>query len=112
MPAETTRKERRDEYHKLLRIIEYNTGGKQPALISRTSLYVVASNAGMDRGHVADRLQAARENGDVLESNGKLALATEKSLRAVVGEENQADHPRPQLIERCAAMLEEVADAE
>lgn len=108
MPQQQTRAERKEQYEQVLRIIEHNTGGDQPALASLTSITQIGRQAGIDGEDVLDRLQAARENDDILEWQGRVALATEEGLRAVIGEENQAEYPRRQLIERCVDMLEEV----
>lgn len=109
---EQTRAERKGQYEQVLPIIEHNTGGEQPALASLTSITQIARQTGINGGDVLDRLQAAKENGDILEWQGRVALATERGLKDVVGEENQAEYPRRQLIERCIDMLEEVDNGE
>lgn len=102
------RARRREEYEQVLRIVECNTGGKQPALIARTSLLQLATQAGLSIDRARKRIQAAVGNEDLLEWNGKLARADRESLQAVVAEENAAEYPRVGLLKRCDQLAPEV----
>jgi len=84
---DTTRAERKDEYETILRIVEGNTGGKQPALARAASVKQVAISAGVTAPR--SRLQAAVENGDVLRIRDRVVRTTEPDLRDALGEINE-----------------------
>lgn len=105
------RRRRREEYETILRIVEHNTGGvdrPQPALAKRAVIVRLARQAGIQHRRARRRIQAAVENDDLLDWHGELARVDEASLKAVVAEEDAADHPRLGLIRRCADLIREV----
>ena len=104
------RRRRREEYEKLLRILDYQTAttdSNQPALLSRMELRNAATNAGMDRETMKKRLRAAVENGHVLEWHGEFALVTEEKIEAVRDQEIAAENQRKMLIGKCNIILQQ-----
>ena len=102
------RRERRGEYRRVLRIVEYNTGGPQPAMASTSSIRTVAGHAGMDNDVVTKRIRAAVENGDLLEHEDRVALVDEASIEAVRDEEVAAENTRKPLVGKCYCLLQDL----
>lgn len=102
MSQDLTRADRRDEYEKLLSIVEHNTGDKQPALARAASIKSTAIAAGVTAPR--SRLQAAVEQGDLLQIRDRVVRTAEPDLRDALGELNEQ---RQTVI---AALEEEAAD--
>jgi len=100
---DTTRAERRAEYETVLRIVEHNTGGRQPALARIPSVQQTAIQAGVTAPR--SRLQAAIEQGDLLRLRDRVVRTTEPDLRDALGEINEQ---RQDVVDA----LEEVTDDE
>lgn len=65
---ELTRRERRELLHRVLRVIEYQTGEPQPPGVTERAIReVLCSKAGEDPEAVSKALRAAVENGLVLD---------------------------------------------
>lgn len=62
----------------------------------------------MDKGDVKMRIQAAIENGDLLEWHGQLALIDEASIEAVRDEEIAAGVTRTKLVGKCNGILQDL----
>lgn len=105
-----TREERRDAYERVLSIVDHNTGGKQRAMVARTSVTQIAVSIGIV--DPAKRVRAAIENDDLLRYHGRVCRTDEESLRAVILQEADAKHTRKTLVGRCNRALEEVDDGE
>lgn len=102
-----TREDRRDRYHKLLGIVEYNTGGKQRATASIGSILTIASYCDIPARKAKRSLQAAVDNDGLLEFDGRYACTDTESLRAVLVEESNRDEGmRKALVKRCNRLLE------
>lgn len=108
--AGTMRADRREAYERILRIVEHNTGGKQPAMATVTSVTQIAAEAGVDEPR--KRLRAAVENDDVVVLEGRVCLAEPEAIRAAIEEESEREHPRKDRIGWLNQVLqEEVEDA-
>lgn len=102
------RRESREHYQKIRRIIQYNTGGqhdKSRAGMRVAEVGMIARNAGLDPGVATNKLRALRENGEVLryrDNDGawRYCLATEDALEAVVGQHNRIGEPPTDVIEQ------------
>ncbi|MFW5935356.1 MAG: hypothetical protein ACOCQL_05855 [Halolamina sp.] len=110
MSGDLTRADRRDEYHQVLRIVDANTGGAQPALASVSSITQIASSAGVTEP--GKRLRAAVENDDVVTLEGRVCLAEPEAIRAAIEAEAQSEHPREDRIGWLNRVLQEVKDGE
>ncbi|MFW5903713.1 MAG: hypothetical protein ACOCS7_03140 [Halolamina sp.] len=99
MSDETTRSDRRDEYHQVLGIVEANTGGRQRPLARVASVKQTAIQAGVTdpRG----RVRAAVEQGDLLRVGDRVVRTNEDDLRTALDELNEQR-------QRVLAALEEV----
>ncbi len=105
---ETTRAERRDEYHRVLNIVDANTGGKQPAMASVASITQIATDIGVTEP--GKRLRAAVENDDVVTVGSRVCLAEPEAIRAAIEEEADREHPREDRIGWLNQVLQEVDD--
>lgn len=110
MSTSESRAQRREQYEKILRIVEHQTGGKQSALAPKTSIRITAAHAGMRKEDARKRIQAAIENGDIFEWHGQVALVDEPSIEAVRDEEIEADITRKRLIGKCNGILQNLRD--
>lgn len=104
---EDRRKKRRITYERVLGMIDAQTSQSQPALVGRGSLFAAVSHSNLEREQAEKALQAAIENGDVIDWHGSYALATEESLLRVIETEVSSDFPRKLLIGKCNRMLTE-----
>ena len=108
--ADNTHERRKEAYHKVLGVVEHNTGGKQPAMVSRTTVRQIASTSGFSASESKTAIRAAVENGDLITWHGKLFRTDEPSLLAILETERESDTPRRGLIARCNKALAEVRD--
>jgi len=117
-----TRDERREEYYRLLSIVDAQTSKAQPAMASKTSITTIASRIGLEW---EKRLKAAVENEDLLAYDGRVCLADREAildrlpheddpdiLRALVVAEAGTANPRTELIGDINTRLQEVTDDE
>jgi len=72
-----TRDERREEYYRLLSIVDAQTSKAQPAMASKTSITTIASRIGLEW---EKRLKAAVENEDLLAYDGRVCLADREAI--------------------------------
>lgn len=82
-----------DDYQTVLRIVDHNTGHKQPPMASRSSILQTAvDSAGLDSQTVHAKLGAAEQNGDLVTlrvgRTTKVARRTDAALRAIIAAEN------------------------
>ncbi|WP_224449333.1 hypothetical protein [Haloprofundus salilacus] len=103
---EDTRGDRRDRYHKLLGIVEHNTGGMQRSTVSLGAVLTVASYCDIQSHKAKSSLQAAVSNDDLLEFDGRFARTDTESLREVLIEESERKSARRALVKRCNRLLE------
>jgi len=62
----------KQEYQHVVGVVRYNTTPKQPPMIHRENVKVIASNhIGIDSDRVDSKLKKAVQNGDLIESNGR-----------------------------------------
>lgn len=111
--------EPKEQYQKLLRAVEYNTGGPDeplPAGMEKNHALRTASGHGrydVDGVKSAIR-QAARRDGLLLWRDRddclRLTLTDEESLKALVAEENARPYPDVDLIEHCRDLIQEARD--
>ena len=110
MKGQRARARRRGEYRKVLRIVEYNTGGPQPAMASTSSIRTVAAHAGMDNDVVTKRIRAAVENGDLLEHEDRVTLVDEGSIEAARDEAIEAEPTQYELVGECNVLLQDLRE--
>lgn len=89
-------------------MVEHQTGGKQAALVPRTTIRQMISRSSISHEDGNRALRAALENDDLLEWHGRLAVADETNLLEVIEEETQSDTPRKSLIANCNKLLADV----
>lgn len=101
---------RRREFHHLLGIIEKNTGGKQPAMASASSIRQIANGNGVDDPR--NRLRACIEQGQVVAYDGRVVRKRVEDLRAAIAEEDALESAEQdtEKLERLAAAVREVRD--
>ena len=87
-----SREERREQYRRVLGIVEANTGepGKpQPAIIEVGQITLHAGTQDIDPRHTKKRVRAALENGDLVEVQHRgVVRNTREGLQAALGEIN------------------------
>lgn len=98
-------------YERVLRIVQYNTGGPQPASVWRLSTVSIATNAGMDSNQVDKAVRAARDNGDLLahdrDGHTRLARTDTASVRSLLLEEADREPSDKALVGKCNRLLDE-----
>lgn len=82
--SDDTHADRRERYHKLLRIVEFQTGDPQRPFASKAHVKRLAVQAGVPLDKVDLAMQAAIENGDLLEWGSRVARSDEASLVEIV----------------------------
>lgn len=114
-PTQQSRGEHR--YERVLRVVEYNTGGPnepQRAGVRRCEVHLIlVAHGPYDLDRVEYSIGKALTDGDlfVFEDEAgreRLARRTPEGLRAVVGEQNAREEPDVDLQERCVEALQEV----
>lgn len=109
------RQERKAVYEGVLRAVERNTGGRQPAGIRLTTLLANRCRAGDDREQVEKAIRAARENGDLIrwadhEGRTRLARTDDDSLLEVIEQEAETENPDQGLIGWCNDLRQQGGD--
>ncbi|MGK7294640.1 MAG: hypothetical protein ACNS61_02290 [Candidatus Wenzhouxiangella sp. M2_3B_020] len=113
------RADRKHRYERVLRTVEYQTGGPesiQTAGVSQsTVVMLLVAQSHHERSGVMKALRAGVENGDLFRWTTtperdtrwdvKYARTTDAALRAVVAEQNARDEPNTEVIEAAAALL-------
>lgn len=116
MSKTPTKADRHDQsrktYQRVLGMIEHQTGGKQGSMVPKTTIQQMISRSNISYEDGARALQAAKENDDVLDWHGRLALTDEDSLRLVIEEQVESDTPRKILIGRCNQLLADLREAD
>lgn len=105
------RQQHRQEYEHVLRMIEYNTGGPQPAMMDFRSLMTIVRHSTLEGEDALDRLQIAQDRGEIITYQTdclRVALATEESLRAIIEEQAASEHPDEELIGECNKRRQEL----
>lgn len=102
---EPTRKDRRERYEKVLRIVEYNTGDGGPPLAGIEQVTLIASYSGIGPADTRKAIQAAVSNGHLLRARGRVALTNEDSIRTVRDAERNRDAPNQRLLDWCTDRL-------
>lgn len=108
--TQDTRADRKRRYEKILRTVKENTSPKQPPGVPAGSLWqILVDNNGMDADAAQSHVRAAVENDDLFkytDRDGVVRYArADKSLRRLIGQENERDHPDVTLIERAAEAI-------
>lgn len=99
-------------YDKTLRVIDHQTSPAQsPTVEPSTIRTVMCAHANFDPQLVEDALWIANEHDDILsvrDPEGRLRLcpANEETLRRLIGQENERDHPNVEIIEAAASLIE------
>ena len=70
-----SRTEARERYHRVLRLVDYQSSGPQPPLVSERVIVMLAARAGHDPDDIRSSLQAAVESDD-----SPLSLADVRTL--------------------------------
>jgi len=91
---ELTRRERREQYERVISIVDANSGGKQRPMAALSTVRTIAGYVDIKPKHVKKRLEAAVANGDLVIVEGRVALADEETVRAAIRREGERDHPR------------------
>jgi len=109
---ELTRRDRREQYGRILGIVDHNTGGKQRPMAALSTIHTIAGYAGIDVDDVNKRLQAGVEQGDLVIISGRVCLAEEDELRAAAAYEGEREHLRKDRLGAINTALQEVLDDE
>jgi len=110
--GELSRRKRRDQYDRLLAIVDHNTGGKQRPMATLHETRTIAGYAGIDVDDVDKRLQAGVEQGDLVIISGRVFLGEEDALRAAAAYEGEREHLRKGRLGAVNTALQEVFDDE
>jgi len=86
-----TRRERREEYERVLRIVDAQTSKAQPPMAKRTSITQIASRLGLK---YEKRIKGAIQHGDLLAYDGRLGLADKEAILERLPHEDDPDHLR------------------
>ena len=107
-----TRRERREQYERILDIVDANSGGKQRPMAALTTVRTIAGYCGIKAKHTNKRLRAGVEQGDLVIVGGRVCLAEVDTLRAAAAYEAEREHPRPDRLGEINTALAEVTDDE
>ena len=104
-----SRTEARERYHRVLRLVDYQSSGPQPPLVSERVIVMLAARAGHDPDDIRSSLQAAVESDDLLRTTRQerthYARTDEETLEAVVLEAADRDEPDQDLIGQCYTLM-------
>lgn len=105
--ADESRADRRQRYEHVLRTVQHNTGGPQPALVPEFVLLGILGNASIEPDAAKRSIRAAVENDDLLAHEGAYAVVDKASLRAVIEAEVASDGPTDTtLVGRCNELID------
>ena len=81
----------KQEYQHVVGVVRHNTTPKQPPMIHRENVKVIASHhIGIEPDRVDSKLKRAVQNGDLIESNGQYVTTDDdrvaRAIRHVVNE--------------------------
>jgi len=107
---ELTRRERREQYERVISIVDANSGGKQRPMAALSTVRTIAGYVDIKPKHVKKRLEAAVANGDLVIVEGRVALADEETLREAAREEAEREHPRQDRLGKLNRAIDEVTD--
>jgi hypothetical protein len=107
---ELTRAERREQYERILGIVDANTGGKQRPMAALSTVRTIAGYCGIGATHTNKRLRAATEQDDLVIVGKRVCLAEADALRAAAAYEAEREHPREERLGAINTALQEVDD--
>jgi len=107
-----TTAERRDQYERILAIVDANSGGKQRPMAALTTVRTIAGYCGITAKHTNKRLRAGVEQGDLVIVGERVCLAEADALRAAAAYEADREHPRKDRLGAINTALREVDDGE
>lgn len=107
-----TRCERREQYERVLSIVDHNSGGKQRPMAVLTSVRTIAGYVGIDAEDVEKRLQRGVKNGDLVVVEGRVCQADEASVRAAIRYEGEREDTRKDRLAKLNQALDGVTDGE
>ena len=105
-----TRRERREQYERVLSIVDHNSGGKQRPMAALYEVRTIAGDAGIGYKDVKKRLTAGVKNGDLVIVESRVCLADEEAIRAAVRYEGGREHIRQDRLGKLNTALQEVTD--
>ncbi len=107
-----TRRDRREQYERVISIVDHNTDGKQRPMAALHEIRTIAGYAGIDVEDVDKRLQAGVEQGDLVIVGGRVCLAEEDALRTAAAYEAEREHLRQDRLGAINTALQEAVDDE
>jgi len=102
----------REQYERVVSIVDANTGGKQRPMAALSTIRTVAGYAGIGAEDVGKRLDRAVANGDLVIVEGRVCQAEEEPVRAAIRYEGEREHTRKDRLAKLNQALQGVLDDE